>query len=105
MSVLAATLCATLLVGCSATTREAQITGYERTGETSIRVWIERDEQDSIAQTEAKEDATTIVVAVRLEGPEDGAWIAVEDSVVIELKDPVGDRDVVNSAGDSVPLR
>jgi hypothetical protein len=93
-----------LFVGSLATVNPAHIVSYQRTGDPrKIVVTITTGLGADIAERTVREDARTVTVTVAMrQNPGSYPAYAFALPVVISLKDPLGDRAVLDQAGQTV---
>jgi hypothetical protein len=93
-----------LFLSSLATVNPAHIVGYQRTGDPrKIVVTITTGLGTEIAERTVREDARTVTVTVAMrQSPGSYPAIAFALPVVVSLKDPLGERAVVDQAGQAV---
>jgi hypothetical protein len=85
--------------------RNAPVNSYQRTAdERKIVVWVTAGRNDQILGSSAREDANSVVVAVHLRGQPGWGFndlLGIGLPVVITLRDPLGDRGVIDERSNS----
>ena len=99
-----AVLTVALFLSSLATVHTASISSFQRTADpTKIVVNITTGLGTDIAERTVREDATTVTVTVAVrQNPGTYPAIAFVLPVVVSLKDPLGDRAVLDAAGQAV---